>query len=267
MFDNEIDIIKSRVQNLPKIAVVLGSGLGELGEKAENAVYIDYKELACMPTSGAPGHKGRFVFGRLGDKDVVLMQGRVHMYEGYSAKEAVTPIRLLRALGVENTILTNAAGGINKNFNVGDFMMIKDHISMFVPSPLIGKNDDSIGTRFPDMSNAYDKGIQKAILTAARSTGLDIKSGVYAQLTGPQFETPSEIRALSVLGSDAVGMSTVIETIAAVHCGMKVGGISMISNLACGLLDKPLSGDEVNAAAEKVAPYFEKLITETIRNI
>lgn len=177
------------------------------------------------------------------------------------------PIRLMRLLGGKKLILTNACGGINRNLSVGDFMMIKDHISCFVDSPLIGKNIYEFGTRFPDMSNAYDKDLQKAIKTVAKNNNITLHSGVYAQLKGPQFESPAEIKMLSLLGADAVGMSTVTEAIAANHCGFKVCGISLITNLACGILDKPLSGEEVNEAAHKVAPQFEKLIKETVKAI
>lgn len=267
MLKKQVDAIKEITNFEPEIAIVLGSGLGQLANKVENAISIPYSRIEGMPISTAPSHKGQFVLGSLAGKKVILMQGRVHLYEGYSPQEIIMPIRLMNALGAKALILTNAAGGINKDFKVGDFMIIEDHISCFVPSPLIGKNDDEIGTRFPDMSNAFDKELQKIIKSVALKNDIDLKSGVYAQLTGPQFESPAEIRMLSRLGADAVGMSTVIEDIAANHCGMKVCGISLITNLACGLLDKPLSGEEVNEAASKVAPKFEKLITEIVKAI
>ena len=195
------------------------------------------------------------------------MQGRIHLYEGYSSRQIANPIRLMRLMGAEKLILTNASGGINKEFRPGSFMMISDHISCFVPSPLIGKNIDFLGTRFPDMSNAYDKDIQKIIKNVAAENNIKIHSGVYVQLKGPQFETPSEIKMMGMLGADAVGMSTVVETIAAVHCGFKVAAISLITNYACGICDKTLSGEEVIETADRVAPDFERLIKEIVKAI
>lgn len=259
--------IKEKVDFKPEIAIILGSGLGGLAEKIEIVAKIPYSEIDSMPVSTAPSHKGQLVFGKIDNKNVVLMQGRVHLYEGYSAKEVITPIRLLHELGTDKLILTNACGGINKEFNVGDFMMITDHISCFIDSPLIGKNDDYFGVRFPDMSNAYDRTLQATIKKVAKDNKIELKSGVYAQLKGPQFESPAEIKMLSTLGVDAVGMSTVIECIAGVHCGFKVCGISLITNLACGILDKPLTSEEVTETAQKVAPNFEKLITEIVKAI
>ena len=196
-----------------------------------------------------------------------MMQGRVHLYEGLKPADILMPIRILKDLGVKTLILTNAAGGINKDFDVGDLMLISDHISCFIDSCLIGKNDDEYGVRFPDMSNAYDKDIQKIITDTAYENGIELKKGVYVQLKGPQFETPAEITMLARLGADAVGMSTVIETIAAKHSGMKVGAISMISNMACGILDTPLSGEDVNEAAKNSAPKLEKLISQVIQKL
>lgn len=267
MYEKQIEEIRKFTDEIPETAIVLGSGLGALADNIEITATVPYREITDMPVSTAPSHKGQFVFGNIGDKNVVLMQGRLHLYEGYSPSQVVMPIRLMRLLGAKKLILTNACGGINRNLSVGDFMMIKDHISCFVDSPLIGKNIDEFGTRFPDMSNAYDKDLQKAIKTVAKNNNITLHSGVYAQLKGPQFESPAEIKMLSLLGADAVGMSTVTEAIAANHCGFNVCGISLITNLACGILDKPLSGEEVNEAAQKVAPQFEKLIKETVKAI
>lgn len=267
MYEKQIEEIRKFTDEIPETAIVLGSGLGALADNIEITATVPYREITDMPVSTAPSHKGQFVFGKIGGKNVVLMQGRLHLYEGYSPSQVVMPIRLMRLLGAKNLILTNACGGINRNLSVGDFMMIKDHISCFVDSPLIGKNIDEFGTRFPDMSNAYDKDLQKAIKTVAKNNNITLHSGVYAQLKGPQFESPAEIKMLSLLGADAVGMSTVTEAITANHCGFKVCGISLITNLACGILDKPLSGEEVNEAAQKVAPQFEKLIKETVKAI
>lgn len=239
---------------------MLGSGLGDFANKIKIVAKVPYGEIENMPVSTVPSHKGQFIFGYIGNKKVVVMQGRVHLYEGYSSKQIAMPIILMRLLGANKLILTNASGGINKNFSVGDFMMITDHISSFVESPLIGKNNEELGTRFPDMSNVYDRDIQKIIKTVAKDKNIQLKSGVYTQLTGPQFETPAEIKMLSSIGSDAVGMSTVVEAIAGKHCGFKICAISLITNLACGILDKPLSGEEVTEIANSVAPDFQSLL-------
>ncbi|MBQ9531550.1 MAG: purine-nucleoside phosphorylase [Eubacterium sp.] len=267
MLEKQLEYIRSKTDFVPEIAVVLGSGLGELADKIDIKCTVDYSELEDFPISTAPSHKGRFVFGEIEGKKVVLMQGRIHLYEGYSSKQITLPIRLMRIMGANKLILTNAAGGINSAFSPGDFMMISDHISCFVDSPLIGKNNDTIGSRFPDMGNAYDKDFQRIVKKVAYDNGIKIHNGVYVQLKGPQFESPAEIKMLSALGADAVGMSTVIETIAAVHCGFKVCGISLITNYACGILDKALSGEEVVETADRVAPDFEKLIKEIIKAI
>lgn len=265
MQNKQLEYIKSVTDFEPEIAIVLGSGLGELANETTAIAKIEYKDIPDMPVSTAPSHKGQFVFGILEGKKVVLMQGRVHLYEGYSSNQIAGIIRLLKDLGVKTLLLTNAAGGINKEFNVGDFMLIKDHISCFIDSPLIGANDENYGTRFPDMSNAYDKDLQKLIKKVAFENNINLKEGTYVQLKGPQFETPSEIKMMSILGADAVGMSTAVETIAGVHCGLKIGAISMISNMACGIYDKPLSGEDVTKAAEKAGSKFRKLIKETVK--
>ncbi len=267
MLERQCDYIKSKTDIVPEIAIILGSGLGGLAQKIENAVTIPYGEIEGMPTSTTALHSGNFIIGTLEGKNVIVMDGRVHLYEGYSASEVVTPIRIMRALGAETLIISNASGGINKALNTGDFMLISDHISCFVPSPLIGKNDDEIGERYPDMSKVYDKELHRIINETGNELGIAVKSGVYAQLTGPQFETPAEIKMLSALGADAVGMSTVIEAIAARHCGFKIAGISLIANLACGLLDKPLSEAEVKDTAEKKKAEFIQLITQAVRKL
>ncbi|WP_296078785.1 purine-nucleoside phosphorylase [uncultured Eubacterium sp.] len=265
MQSKQLRYIKEITDFTPEIAIILGSGLGGLANEVSPVAEIEYKDIPDMPVSTAPSHKGKFIFGKLEGKNVVLMQGRVHLYEGYSSKQIADIIRLLKDLGVNTLILTNAAGGINKELSVGDFMLINDHISCFIDSPLIGANNENYGTRFPDMSNAYDKDLQKLIKNVAYKNNIELKEGTYVQLKGPQFETPSEIKMLSALGADAVGMSTVVETISAVHCGLKVGAISMISNSACGIYDKPLSGEDVTIAAEKAGPQFRKLIKEIIK--
>lgn len=264
MLKKQLEYIRSKTDFVPEIALILGSGLGELAEEVNAVCRINYSEIPDFPVSTAPGHKGQFVFGRLGGKNVVIMQGRVHLYEGYSSLEVVSPIRLMKMLGAKILFLTNASGGINKDFNVGDFMVIEDHISSFVPSPLIGKNDDEIGVRFPDMSEVYSKRLSNAILSTAEDVGLNIKKGVYVQFTGPNFETPAEIRMAKAIGADAVGMSTVVEAIAAKHCGFEVCGISVISNMACGISETPITSEEVTVTANKVAPLFKELIKNSI---
>lgn len=264
MLEKQIAYIKSVTDFIPETAVVLGSGLGNFADEIDNKTMINYCDIPDFPVSTAPTHKGRFVLGEISGKKVIVMQGRIHLYEGYSAEQAVMPIRLARLLGADKLLLTNAAGGINRAFNVGDLMIIDDQIASFVPSPLIGRNNDRLGTRFPDMSVAYSARMRDIIRQTAEENHIDIKNGVYLQFTGPQFETPAEIRMAEVLGADAVGMSTAIETIAAVHCGFEVAGISVISNLASGISDKPITSEEVSEAADKIAPIFKKLIKESI---
>ncbi len=252
----------------PETAVILGSGLGALSDKIEKTDVIPFKDIKGFPVSTAPSHKGELILGTLAGKRIAAFNGRVHLYEGYSAQEVVAPVRLAKELGAKSIILTNAAGGINKTLNCGDFMLITDQITCFVPSPLIGKNNEKLGVRFPDMSNAYDKELKAAAKRAAESCGISLKEGVYVQLTGPQFESPAEIKMLSALGADAVGMSTAIETIAANHCGLKVLGISLIANMACGIIkDKVLTSEEVTEAADRASENFEKLICKIIEAI
>lgn len=264
MLEKEIDYIKSVTDFTPETAIVLGSGLGDFAEEIDNKIIIDYSDIPDFPVSTAPTHKGRFILGEISGKKVIVMQGRLHLYEGYSPQKAVMPIRIARLLGADKLLLTNAAGGINRAFSIGDLMIIDDHISSFVPSPLIGKNDYALGTRFPDMSKVYSKRMRNIIRQTAAENNISIKSGTYLQFTGPQFETPSEIRMAETLGADAVGMSTAIEAIAAVHCGFEVAGISVISNLASGISKKPITSEEVSEAADSIAPIFKTLIKECI---
>lgn len=256
--------VRKKVDFKPEVALILGSGLGDYGETIQVEATLDYQEIEGFPVSTVVGHKGRFIFGYVGEVPVVVMQGRVHYYEGYSMQEVVLPLRLMKLLGAKILFLTNAAGGINKSFSAGDFMMITDQIASFVPSPLIGANIEELGTRFPDMSEVYDKDLQEVIRGVAKDLSIPLKEGVYLQLTGPAFETPAEVRMCGLLGADAVGMSTACEAVAANHMGMKICGISCISNLACGLTDNPLSHEEVFEAAKRVAPLFKQLITESI---
>ena len=249
----------------PEIGITLGSGLGGLAEKIDKVCEISYKDIEGFPVSTVSGHDGRFIFGTLSGKKVVVMSGRVHFYEGYRMEEVVTPVRIMGLLGAKTVLLTNAAGGINLDFKPGDLMMITDHISLFVQNPLLGQNADELGPRFPDMSTVYDRRLQEKIRHAAVATGVNLKEGVYVQLTGPSYETPAEIRMLLKMGADAAGMSTVVEAIAANHMGLSVAGISCITNMAAGISDQPLNHEEVKATADMVKEKFEKLVMEFIK--
>ena len=259
--------VKARIQFRPEIALVLGSGLGDYAKEMDVKESISYSEIEGFPVSTVPGHEGRFLFGYVKGVPIVAMQGRVHYYEGYPITDVVLPVRLMGLLGAKTVILTNAAGGVNFNFQPGDLMMITDHITTAVPSPLIGANLDELGPRFPDMSEVYDKELREIIRQAARNTGISLQQGVYVQLTGPAYETPAEIRMCRTWGADAVGMSTACEAVAARHMGLKVCGISCITNLASGMSSKPLDHKEVQETADWVAEEFKKLVTETIHLI
>ncbi len=249
----------------PDVALVLGSGLGAFAENIEVEAEVPYSEISGFPVSTVPGHAGKFIFGTLGGVKVVCMKGRVHFYEGYDVSDVVMPTRLMGLLGAKTLFLTNAAGGLGDGFNAGDLMLITDHVSIFAPNPLIGPNLDEIGPRFPDMSEVYKKDLQDIIRGVAKENNIDLKEGVYAQVTGPSFESPAEIRLLKTLGVSAVGMSTVNEAIAANHMGLRVCGVSCISNLAAGISSQPLSHEEVQEAADKAAPLFTKLVAESIK--
>lgn len=261
------ECVQKKTDFKPELALVLGSGLGDYADTMEIADTIDYHDIEGFPVSTVTGHKGRFVFGYAGGVPIVAMQGRVHYYEGYPVQDVVLPIRLMKLMGAKTLFLTNAAGGINRSFNAGDLMLITDHISMAVPSPLIGANMDELGVRFPDMSEVYSRRLQRIIEGSAAAAGVPLRKGVYIQTTGPQYETPSEIRAYERLGADAVGMSTAIEAIAARHAGMEICGISCISNLAAGISPTPLTHAEVQETADRTAPLFRRLVTESIKNI
>ena len=257
--------VKGELPFKPKVALVLGSGLGDYVKKMKVEKIISYHDIDGFPVSTVQGHKGQFVFGYVGNVPIVAMQGRVHYYEGYSMTDVVLPIRLMRLMGAETLFLTNAAGGVNTSFHAGDLMLIRDHISVFAPNPLIGANMDELGLRFPDMSHVYDKDLQQIIRETAKENGIYLQEGIYTQLTGTSFESPAEIRMLRTLGCDAVGMSTVVEAIAANHMGMRICGISCISNLAAGMTDQPLNHEEVQEAADMAAPRFKKLVTESVK--
>lgn len=261
------ECVQKKITFKPETALILGSGLGDYADTMEVAETLDYHDIEGFPVSTVPGHKGRFVFGYAGGVPIVAMQGRVHFYEGYKPQDVVLPIRLMKLMGAKVLFLTNAAGGINRSFNAGDFMLITDQISMSVPSPLTGENIDELGVRFPDMSEVYSRRLRKIIENAAVTAGVPLRKGVYIQTTGPQYETPAEIRAYERLGADAVGMSTAIEAIAARHAGMEICGISCISNLAAGISVNPLTHAEVQETADRVAPLFKKLVTQAIKDI
>lgn len=262
-----LECVRKRTDFVPRVALILGSGLGDLADQISIYATLDYTDISGFPKSTVTGHKGRFVFGYIEDTPVVIMQGRIHYYEGYSMEDVILPVRLMRAMGAEILFLTNAAGGIGEGFRCGDLMMITDHISCFVPNPLLGANEDEFGVRFPDMSEIYDKELQKVIRTSCKELGISIKEGVYLQLTGPSYETPAEIRMCKALGASAVGMSTAVEAVAANHMQMKICGISFISNLASGISEKPLSHEEVKSAADDVAPKFQALVKKVISKL
>lgn len=259
--------IKDRVKVKPDVALVLGSGLGDFADHIEDKTFIPYEDIEGFPISTVAGHAGTFVLGRVGNVNVIAMKGRVHYYEGYSMDKVVMPIRIMKLLGADKLILTNAAGGINFDFAPGNLMMITDHITSFVPSPLIGANIESLGTRFPDMSHVYDEKLQRILVGTADNLGIELKSGVYLQTTGPNYETPAEIRMYRALGADAVGMSTACEAMAAMHMGMKVAGVSCITNLGTGMSASPLSHSEVSETANRIADSFTKLIRNFIINL
>jgi len=246
----------------PRVGIILGSGLGSFADRLSGAVSVPYAELPHFPSSSVPGHAGRLVLGTLRGVPVVAMQGRVHGYEGYSQSQVAFPARVLCALGLRALVVTNAAGAINRALHPGDLMAITDHINLSGGSPLYGPNDDRLGPRFPDMSTTYDVGLLARLLECAQATKIDLRSGVYAILSGPSYETPAEIRMLRVLGADAVGMSTVPEVIAAAHMGVKVAGVSCITNLAAGISPKPLSHAEVAETAGRVTETFSRLLIE-----
>lgn len=259
--------VRKKTDFVPKVAIVLGSGLGDYAETIRVVDELPYGEIVGFPVSTVPGHAGKFIFGYIDEIPVVCMKGRVHFYEGYPISDVVLPARLMKLMGAEILFLTNAAGGVNTSFHAGDLMLIKDHISVFAPNPLIGPNIEELGVRFPDMSTVYDRELQALIKKTATENNIFLQEGVYAQLTGPSFESPAEIRMMRTLGCDAVGMSTVVEAIAANHMGMKICGISCISNLAAGMTMNPLTHEEVQEAADMAAPNFKRLVTETVKGM
>ncbi|MGE6541238.1 purine-nucleoside phosphorylase [Bacillus luti] len=258
------DFIMSKTDYRPTIGMILGSGLGTLADEIENPFKIPYSEIPHFAKSEAVGHANELVIGELKGKTVVAMKGRFHYYEGFALDEVTFPVRVMKALGVENLIITNACGAVNTSFNPGDLMLITDHINLVGTNPLIGPNNDELGTRFPDVSQVYNLDLRNIASEVAKEQNFTLQQGVYAWWSGPAYETPAEIRMIRTLGADAVGMSTVPEAIVAIHGGMKVLGISCLTNMACGILDQPLHHDEVIEVAALAREKFIKLVKETI---
>lgn len=259
--------VKEKITFAPKVALVLGSGLGDYADSIRVEAELSYGEIEGFPVSTVPGHDGKFIFGYVGEVPVVCMKGRVHYYEGYPISDVVLPTRLMYLMGARVLFLTNASGGVNPDYKAGDLMLMTDHIACFVPNPLMGENAPELGVRFPDMSEIYDRDLRQIIKECAQKENIHLQEGVYLQLTGPSYESPAEVKMLKTLGADAVGMSTAVEAIAANHLGMKICGISCVCNPAAGLSPQPLTHEEVQEAANKTAPLFKKLVTETILKI
>ena len=259
--------VREKTDFKPEVAVILGSGLGDFANEIEIVDTVSYTDIDGFPTSTVAGHAGRFVFGYVEGTPVVIMQGRVHYYEGYPMADVVLPTRLMGMMGAKKLLLTNAAGGSNPDFKPGDLMIIADHITTGVPSPLIGKNIEELGTRFPDMSEVYSKRLQEVIKVCAKECGIEVQKGVYVQFTGPNYETPAEVKLAQLWGGDAVGMSTAVEAMVANHMGMEVCGISCITNMAAGISKVQLDHKEVQETADKVAEDFKKLVAKVIVNM
>ena len=267
-YQESADYIRSKIGTFaPKVAMILGSGLGYMGDIVENAVAVPYGEIPHFKASTAPGHKGQLVFGTLEGQSVAVMQGRMHHYEGYSYEEVAYAVRVLRLLGCGTLIVTNAAGCINLEWKAGELMLITDHIKFFLESPLRGENLPEFGVRFPDASHLYTPALQDVARKAAGELGIALKEGVYMYFPGPQYETPAEIRAARVLGADAAGMSTAPEVITAGHCGMQVLGFTLLSNMAAGILDQPLSEQEVLDAAAACRDKFSRLVLACLNKL
>lgn len=260
-------IIRERTDFVPKVALTLGSGLGGFADTIQNPIVIPYADLPGFPVSTAPGHEGKFIMGMIGDVPVICMKGRVHSYEGYSPEQVCAPAKVMQAMGAQILFLTNAAGGSKSTYHPGTLALVTDHVSLFIRNPLIGPNDEEEGVRFPDMTQVYDAQLREMIQKTAAELSIPLDTGVYVQLSGPSFETPSEIRLLSQLGVTLFGMSTVQEAIAARHMGMKVCCISLVSNLAAGISGNKLTSEEVEAAGKAAEPLFTKLVTESIKGM
>lgn len=261
------DFILSKSKYKPQIGLILGSGLGAIADQIEDAEYYSYNELPNFPVSTVEGHAGRLVIGKFQGKEVVAMQGRFHFYEGYNMSQVTFPVRVMKLIGVETVIVTNAAGAVNTSYKPGDLVLINDHINFSGTNPLIGGNLSDFGTRFPDMSEAYNKELRAKVREIANGLGIELKDGVYAMFTGPTYETPAEVKMARIMGADAVGMSTVPEVIIANHSGMKVIGISCMTNMAAGILEQPLNHQEVMETSEMVREKFINLMTNVIKEV
>lgn len=266
-FQPAVDYILEKLGGKPDVALVLGSALGGLSEQITEQVIIDYKEIPGFLESTVKSHAGKLICGKLSGKRVVCMSGRFHYYEGYDFEDLVVPVRLVKQLGVDALILTNAAGGIDIAYKPGDIMLIVDHIKLFGASPMRGRNVEEFGSRFFDVTDMYSKSLRTVARDAAAHIGLDLKEGVYFYASGPQFETPAEIRAMRMLGGDAVGMSTVTEALTAAHCGLPVLGLSLISNMAAGVLDQPVDGEEVDLVGKRTAKTFQTFVAEILKRL
>lgn len=262
-----LESVRARTDFKPEVALILGSGLGDYADGIQIEASVSYTDIEGFPTSTVAGHKGRFVFGKVQGVPVVIMQGRVHYYEGYPMSDVVLPTRLMGLMGAKKLILTNAAGGVNPSFKPGCFMLLTDHITTGVPSPLIGANLDELGPRFPDMSEVYSRRMRAVIKAEAEKLNIPLEEGVYVQFTGPAYETPAEVRMCRVWGGDAVGMSTACEALAAKHMGLEICGISCITNMAAGISEQPLDHKEVQETADRVAAQFKQLITAVVASI
>lgn len=265
--DKTIKYIREKTKLEPEIGIVLGSGLGDFADSIEDKVEIAYKDIPGFPVSTVKGHDGKLIFGKINSKNVCLMKGRIHFYEGYDMSDVVYPIRVLADLGVKTLILTNAAGGVNTYFNPADLMIITDHINLMGKNPLIGPNDEDLGPRFPDMTDLYTPELVDLAENSAKKLGIGIRKGVYMYFTGPSYETAAEVKMARILGADAVGMSTVPEAIVARHRGLKILGISTITNMSTGILDTPLDHAEVVEVGNLVAGKFKELLNEIIEEI
>lgn len=267
IIQDAVQIIRDRVDFDAEVGMILGSGLGDYADRIENAVKIPYSAIPNFPVSTVAGHAGQFVLGTCKGKKVIAMQGRVHYYEGYTQKEITLPIRIMKRIGVGKVLLTNAAGGVNRSFAPGTLMMIRDHINYSGSNPLIGRNFEEDGPRFPDVSRVYQKELRQRLKVLAEQEGIHLEEGVYMMFSGPCYETPAEVRMAGIVGADAVGMSTVPEAIVCAHCGIPVLGISCITNYAAGILDQPLSHQEVVETAERVKSTFVKVVDLVLSDV
>ena len=256
--------IKSKSNIEPKVGIVLGSGLGQFGELVQDSISLDYSEIPHFNSTAVAGHQGKLILGKIANIPCAVFQGRIHAYEGYDLDDVVFATRVLKFLGAENLILTNAAGGINPNFKPGDLVLIEDHINLTGRNPLIGKNIEELGPRFPDMTFAYNSELNEIIRQSAKEINYELKTGVYAAMMGPSYETPAEIKMLATIGGDMVGMSTVFESIAGNHAGLRVSGISCITNMAAGILKVPLKHEDIKEEANKAIHSFCEILTRVI---